>query len=926
MISQFVKLIMQSNLLVSDEEFDGEDLADILWLATKINIETSSETPLPQPKEPEVPSASNPDPGENPGTPNSLDGLDSPSKDKPPEDNDNPFVLGPQPSDRSRSNSGERRSKGLPFKTPAAPPLRRTLEVSRALRPLMRKVQSRTVRILDEEGTAIHFAQAKFFMPILQPATERWLDLSFVVEECGSTIIWKETITAFRKLLEGLGAFRNVRAWILRTAEDGSLQLFPQQSGLVIAKKSRSLKELSDPSKRRLMMLVSDCTSLAWQEGKIYEKLHHLFQGDLVVIFQLLPTHLWDSSALGKNYQVQLRSEKRGDPINRLIESGFPDWEDHSQKILKLPVTNIEPEVLAIWAKAIAGTKSTKMAGYLVDLEGVSSSASVSETSVSLEQPKPLTPIELAQRFWVTASHQAKELAKLLAAVPISMPVVHLIQETMLPESMQTHTAEVFLSGIIKRSDLEEPINSLKAIQEKDLSSRSDSKSNQTSRAPEVRHYDFVDDQIREFLIERASVSKIDDVLEKISEYIAKKAGKSIHSFTALLVPGIESDEESLSEIRAFARIAKRTLLHIGGEYAALVRELEALPPPLPRFLGFPALQTFTFETVEIESEEVQVREPVSSFPPLLQIKQFTVATISLETNGLELFKFIVATIQKSPKKPRRNADQEWIIQRQQGSAYQFIETLGDNLNLEMVAIPGGSFLMGSPHNEPMSDSHEKPQHEVTIESFYMGRYPITQSQWKAVAKMPQIDRELKSDPASFKGGNRPVESVSWYEAVEFCARLTSSTNRQYRLPSEAEWEYACRAGTTTPFHFGETITTEFANYDGGSNYNNGPKGENRSETTSVDDFGIANAFGLSDMHGNVWEWCADHWHDNYNDAPTDGSSWIDSSRSKNLYVRRGGSWVLDARACRSASRPKNAKAVAHNHLGFRVCFSVTKT
>jgi formylglycine-generating enzyme required for sulfatase activity len=215
-----------------------------------------------------------------------------------------------------------------------------------------------------------------------------------------------------------------------------------------------------------------------------------------------------------------------------------------------------------------------------------------------------------------------------------------------------------------------------------------------------------------------------------------------------------------------------------------------------------------------------------------------------------------------------------------------------------------------------------------------MGRYPVTQAQWKAVAALPKINRELERDPSEFKGDNRPVENVSWYDAVEFCDRLSSHTKRQYRLPSEAEWEYACRAGTTTPFHFGETITTDLANYRGTDNeeykwsgsYGRGPKGIYREETTEVGSFKVANAFGLYDMHGNVWEWCLDDWHNNYEGAPTDGSPWFDEndniSQKQGRAVLRGGSWDDDPRLCRSASRYyyfRAGRGNLVNPLGFRV-------
>jgi formylglycine-generating enzyme required for sulfatase activity len=249
-----------------------------------------------------------------------------------------------------------------------------------------------------------------------------------------------------------------------------------------------------------------------------------------------------------------------------------------------------------------------------------------------------------------------------------------------------------------------------------------------------------------------------------------------------------------------------------------------------------------------------------------------------------------------------------------------------------MVAIPRGKFLMGSPEDEPGRYDDESPQHEVTVQPFFMGKYPVTQAQWKAVAtKCPQVNRELEPNPSKFKENkqenNLPVERITWYDAVEFCKRLSQLTGRKYRLPSEAEWEYACRAGTTTPFHFGETITGKLANYRATTTYGEEPKGECRERTTPVGSF-TANAFGLYDMHGNVWEWCDDHWHGDYNDAPTDGSAWIESNSVEEGARRllRGGSWYSDPRNCRSAYRHNYYPDYRSFHYGFRLVVSGART
>jgi formylglycine-generating enzyme required for sulfatase activity len=231
---------------------------------------------------------------------------------------------------------------------------------------------------------------------------------------------------------------------------------------------------------------------------------------------------------------------------------------------------------------------------------------------------------------------------------------------------------------------------------------------------------------------------------------------------------------------------------------------------------------------------------------------------------------------------------------------------------------------MGSPESEPERSERESPQHTVTIQPFFMGKFPVTQAQWQAVASFPKVNIDLKSDPSGFKGAKRPVEQVSWNDAVEFCTRLSKATGREYRLPSEAEWEYACRAGTATPFHCGETITTDLANYKGDSTYGFGSKGQFRKQTTEVGSF-PANAFGLHDMHGNVWEWCQDTWHENYNGAPTDGSAWIDEN-NQYVMILRGGCWYYNPSNCRSASRNYDIPGSDYNNIGFRVVCELPMT
>jgi formylglycine-generating enzyme required for sulfatase activity len=233
---------------------------------------------------------------------------------------------------------------------------------------------------------------------------------------------------------------------------------------------------------------------------------------------------------------------------------------------------------------------------------------------------------------------------------------------------------------------------------------------------------------------------------------------------------------------------------------------------------------------------------------------------------------------------------------------------------------------MGSPANELGRYKDEGPQREVSVAGYLMGKYEVTQRIWKAVARYPKVELELNEDPARFKGENLPVEQISWNEVKEFIARLNKrlglTEEAGYRLPSEAEWEYAARAGTKTPFGFGETIDPRYVNYDGNYLYGRGGKGQYRQRTIEVGRLGVANRFGLYEMHGNVWEWCEDEFHESYNGAPVDGSAWV-SSAMATARVVHGGGWYSSAVFCRSAFRDGHTPGVRNDALGFRLSRAV---
>ena len=235
---------------------------------------------------------------------------------------------------------------------------------------------------------------------------------------------------------------------------------------------------------------------------------------------------------------------------------------------------------------------------------------------------------------------------------------------------------------------------------------------------------------------------------------------------------------------------------------------------------------------------------------------------------------------------------------------------LGNGVNLEMVLIPAGTFMMGSPDSEK-GRHQDETYHEVTItKPFYLGKYPVTQAQWQQV---------IGNNPSEFNGEKHlPIENISWYETQAFCLKLKEITQAPFGIPTEAQWEYACRGGTTTPFHFGSQLNGKQANCDGNVPYGD-KEGPYLGKTSPVEKY-TANAWGLHDMHGNVWEWCAD-WYGGYPTGSVTNPNGPETGWSR---VCRGGGWISNAVFCRSAVRVSFFSSDCDSYLGFRVALSTS--
>ncbi|MEB3149288.1 MAG: formylglycine-generating enzyme family protein, partial [Sphaerospermopsis sp.] len=788
-----------SQLGGEDFELTGREIAEIIWLYSQISA-TEISTTENQPQE------------------------SKPTKRSP----DEPVQVTPSQTQEKKVSvfadspnlkiDNYHQSKILPLGVPDAPSLREPLQLTKAFKPLMRKVNSGKKTKLDEIATAEFIASQGYCLPILKAEPEPWLDLALVVDESKSMVIWRHPINELKKLLEHYGIFRDVRTWGLVIVDEKSgkksLQLKTGIGKNVNHPQLTSPKELIDPSGRRLILIVSDCVTAMWRDGMMNTALKQWTKYQPVAILQMLPDYLWLRTGLNVGAAVRLKSLTPGVANQNLLIKELLLWKNFEiDQGIKIPVLSLEPEVAKNWSQMVAGKSKSVVSGFVFPPE--LSAPPTNNTQTSSTTPRNLTEIEAkteaedrVYRFRMTASPIGRKLAGLLAAAPvITLPVVRLLQETMLPDSRQVNVAEVFLGGLLK------PLTVF-----------------DTATNPDLVQYDFMYDEIRNILLEAAPVSDSIDVVNAVSRYIVNKLGKSLSEFKAILkAPG---NEEEI-EIKAFAQLTTQILKKLGGEYTSFAQEIEF-------------------------------------YQQLLKSNSFDVITVNY-----------------------RGAETKREIKQN----YYFTEKLPNNITLDMVYIPSGTFLMGSPEDEPGRDDDESPQHQVTVQPFFMGKYPVTQAQWKAVAtKCPQVNRKLKPNPSEFKenkqGNNLPVESISWYDAIEFCERLSRLTGKKYRLPSEAEWEYACRAGTTTPFHFGETITGELANYNANYTYGEEPESEYRQKTTPVGSL-TANAFGLYDMHGDVWEWCYDDWHGDYNNSPNDGSPWLKRGSDKDdnhSQVLRGGS------------------------------------
>jgi len=893
-----------TRLYGTELDLTAREIAEILWLWGKTvslqELETPSKNPVQSSPASEVKTSSKP--RQEPDSSAVIESLTAKAD------------LYPKVIDRYLVPETTSQERGYPLQIPDAPAIPNQRQIRRSLESLRRKFPSPTELEFRQHETINRIVEQDIWTPIMKPRrTSIWLDLVLVIEVNNSLAIWQQTVAELRQILKRLGIFRHFETWglqinlsknqsflewlvrklVVHTPPEllALLMLFYEKEGIQLFRyddpemRPYRPETIGNYGRETLILLVSDLVSPAWYSREIHTLLQQWSRRGMVNLLQPLPERLWSRTALGQQRPLKFSSSIRTAANQKLIsrfsaketiisqyKSQVSTQEERASSTqnlpeFKLPVTSLEPHRLETWSTLIMGMGNNQSVGY-----------GVKRPRKSFPNPSCLSatsPQERVKRFQTIASPSALKLAELLSAVLVTLPVIRVIQYTMLPELNQSHVAEVLMGGLF------EPLTETMTPH---------------SEPDEIEFHFFPG--LREELLSQLTVDEIASVIERVSAYVAEKMGISLRDFEARLM----SPQDQTSQFYPFANVQAQVLQGLGGKYAEFAKALE------------------------MGSQE-------ESFP-------YNVVTLLIAQT--RTYSFEVATVE-------RDAAQELIIHRTSQETQGIVEELAEGIELELVEIPAGKFVMGSPESEPESEDNEKPQHLVTIEhSFYMGRYPVTQKQWEIVAGWDAVEQALNPDPSRFKEDfeeagdrwQRPVEQVSWEDAVEFCARLSQKTGWTYRLPSEAEWEYACRGVTLTeekltvetwneeysqPFHFGETILPELANYRATQVYNNGKKGEFREQTTPVGYFKAANPFGLYDLHGNVWEWCGDDWENNYNPPRT--QEYYKSDRNNQTKVMRGGSWDFFPRNCRSAFRfflyPVDR---VYFNVGFRVVCERPKT
>ncbi len=793
-LEEFYEVLRRENI-----ELDEVELAEVVWLATQIDNQTQRQSSLSDMFRKRLD--------------NILSHLDFNFNffNKKDEKNDEKEPISTPTTEiskrkkrhiKKRSNSAplvassSESQNTLSFRTPANNYLHKSSEWIHAFRHFKQKKELDNRDIFDEEKTADYIASSKIFVPQYKASYEKRFEAIFLVDISDSMEIWKELIDEFFKSIKSYGVFKSVTVYYLHS--NSSFELYKAEE-----KRGKLNKNwYKNRENESLCFVLTDMLSQGWQSGvwlSSFEKWQSKFALSVV---QMLPYHLWKGSILNRATVTKFEGEKVFGK-NKYLKSRAR-VRDVNEKILKLPLLNLDANSFDKYGKVFLAKGKQRIDGAVFKLN---------KNYESKEKIKTVkTDAQRVEHFYRIASDEAIALAEYFSVIPLTFPVMKIVQEVLLPNSTQVHLSEVFMSGLIDKKHKQGDIYSFYNAENSE-------------------------EGVREILLNLLGVSKAVETIVRISNYVSSSGGR--FSFLAFLQDPnyLEKGGVSSEFDREFARISATLLEKMGGEYAKKAGEL--------------------MEFIEYDEED-DIEEPEE----------------------------IVTLITPTTKR----------------------------------------FIMGSEDGE----DREKPAHEVIINyDFEMAQTPVTVGEFSVfVEETGYVTEAEKGDGAYVYDGKdwsnkkdaswknpyfeqtdkNPVVCVSWNDAQAYIKWLNEKTNETYRLPTEAEWEFSCRAGTTTKWHFDDKKNKlkDYAWYDENSENKTHPVGELK-----------PNDWGLHDMHGNVWEWCLDDFEDNYNNTPRDGSEHI--IETKEYKILRGGSWGYNAYFTRSAIRFGYIPSSRYVSVGFRL-------
>ncbi|WP_287138526.1 formylglycine-generating enzyme family protein [Crocosphaera sp.] len=747
----------------SELDLTVEELLDTIWFT----IITSSLEEQPQVKElPVTPALSQSETSSNiPSQP--------PPRIERQRDENLPDIKFPTYLDTEKIDS-ESKSKGifLGVKNPPAIPELWKEEICRSLQNLRRKIPNNKTKEIEEEATVQFIAETELYEPIFKPQFKRSLSLSIIIELEKSVLIWYKVVEEIEQIFTNIRVFHEVNIFWMKTNEQK--QVILQSSSKYNSEQSSPEKIIKNSPDEQLIIIISDFASLHWYQNYYTNILDKWSQKALVTLLQLFPQRLWTRTALDRKKQVILQSPPMGSINLPYIINQQLTIDDLSlsnqQKYLKLPLISLDPQSLQKWANLVSGQKQVNLPGILVEktnLPDLHQETSSSTESLPSQIIQALSSEQILSRFYENASEKAQELAHRLSAVPVTLPIIRLIIQSVPSLSSEEFKTRKEQTVLFEKS---------KTKEEKDVSFLDlNLKFNSEYELPAViiaevlmgglfnplsdpikslNHDSFnlieleFKPQIREALEKEATEEELVDTITLISDYISQSLGLDQEIFEAILLdPSLKA--ELPESVRHFAEISASTLQKLGGVYSEFVKQYTNVEKSVSPPSEIASLEIFEFEA-EVAIIVFEEEEP---------LQQWTFQTPTVNRRGE-------------------------TIETPTYTASYFTEHLTDNVILEMVDIPSGTFTMGSPENKGYSQ--ERPQHNVTLSSFFMGKYPITQAQWKAIASLTDLKEniDLEEDPSSFKNPYqkdqetidrwlRPVENVNWYEAVEFCQRLS---------------------------------------------------------------------------------------------------------------------------------------------------------